>query len=231
MSGRTVVVTGGAKGIGKAVAQQFEDAGDLVIAPGHADLDVTDESAVSEFFADVGDVDVLVANAGVAMSAPIAKMELDDWERQHDVNATGAFLCVRAVLPGMLARDRGRVVAVSSIAGVYGGKYIGGYSASKHATIGLIRSVALEVAGTGVTANAVCPAYVRTAMAQRAVDGIVSRGGRSQEEAEQTLGGMTALGRLIEPEEVAFAVSFFAATEARAINGQALVIDGGGVTP
>lgn len=228
-SARTVVVTAGAKGIGQAVARRFQAAGDHVVAPGHADLDVTDESAVAEFFAGIGDVDVLVANAGVATSSPVPKMSLDDWQRQHDVNATGAFLCVRAALPGMIARDRGRIVAVSSIAGVHGAKYIAGYSASKHAAIGLIKSVAIEVAGTGVTANAVCPGYVRTAMAQRAADGIIARTGRTQAEAEKMLGNMTALGRLIEPDEVAFAVAFLTAPEAGAINGQTLVLDGGGI--
>lgn len=229
MSERTVVVTAGTKGIGKAVAQRFEAAGDRVVAPGHADLDVTDEGAVASFFADVGDVDVLVANAGIGLSAPVPKMRLEDWNRQQEVNATGTFLGIRAALPGMIARDRGRIVAISSIAGVHGGKYIAGYSASKHAVVGLIKSVALEVAGTGVTANAVCPAYVRTAMSQRATDGIVARTGSSAEEAEAMLGEMSALGRLIEPDEVAFAAAFLAAPEAGAINGQTLVIDGGGV--
>jgi NAD(P)-dependent dehydrogenase (short-subunit alcohol dehydrogenase family) len=229
VSERTVVVTAGTKGIGKAVAQRFEAAGDRVVAPGHADLDVTDEGAVASFFADVGDVDVLVANAGIGLSAPVPKMRLEDWNRQQEVNATGTFLGIRAALPGMIARDRGRIVAISSIAGVHGGKYIAGYSASKHAVVGLIKSVALEVAGTGVTANAVCPAYVRTAMSQRATDGIVARTGSSAEEAEAMLGEMSALGRLIEPDEVAFAAAFLAAPEAGAINGQTLVIDGGGV--
>lgn len=245
MSDRTVVVTGGNKGIGRAIVEQFAAAGDRVIAVGRdagavSDVagepgvegeicDVTDESAVGEMFGRIGEVDVLVTNAGVALSAPVAKMTMADWDVQHAVNATGTFLCVRAALPGMVARGIGRIVSVSSVAGVGGARYISGYAASKHATVGLIRSVAAEVAGSGVTANAVCPAYVRTEMTQRAVDGIVARTGRTIAEGEAMLAGMSMLGRLLEPGEVAFAVAFLAAPEAAAINGQTLILDGGGV--
>lgn len=229
MSGRNVVVTGGAKGIGQAVAQRFERSGDQVAAPSHDELDVADESAVEAYFQQAGPVDVLVVNAGVATSAPLTKTSLDDWRRQLDVNATGAFLCIRAALSGMLERDSGRVIVVSSIAGLTGAPYISGYAASKHAGVGLTRSAAKEVAGTGVTVNAVCPAYVRTAMSSRAVDGIVARTGRSEQQGEEALAKMAWLGRLLEPEEVAHAVAFFASPEAGAVNGQTLALDGGGV--
>ena len=223
---RVVVITGGAKGIGQAVAERFAD--ERVYAPGHDELDVTDEARVQEFFDDVGRVDVLVNNAGIASGAPIVRTTLDDWRAHLDVNATGAFLCTRAVLGGMIERGDGRIVTVASVAGLVGARYTAAYSASKHAAIGLMRSTAAEVEGTGVTANAVCPAYVDTAMTRRTLDNIVARTGRTPGEAVAELEQMTPLGRLLQPEEVAAAVVYLASPEAAAINGQTIVIDGGG---
>ena len=226
---RLVVVTGGTRGIGAAVAKRFTDLGDRVVALGRADCDVTDEEAVAHVFASLGDVDVLVNNAGVASSAPLAKTSVADWRSQWEVNATGAFLCTRAVLPGMMARDHGRVVTVASTAALAGQRYTGAYAASKHAAVGLMRAVAAEVAGTGVTANAVCPTFVRTDMTATTVQRIAASTGRSEEDSERVVAGMSPLGRLLEPDEVAFAVVFLAAREAAAVNGQTIVLDGGGV--
>jgi NAD(P)-dependent dehydrogenase (short-subunit alcohol dehydrogenase family) len=220
---RTVVVTGGRRGIGAAICAAF--AGENVIPLGSADMDVTDEDAVTRVLGGL-EVDVLVNNAGVSFSAPLARTPLAEWERQLAVNATGAFLCTRAVLPGMRERDRGRIVTVASLAGHAGARYVSGYTASKHAVLGLTRSVAAEVAGSGITCNAVCPAYVRSDMTDATIANIEARTGKSGEAA---LAAMTPLGRLFEPEEVAFAVTFFAADEAGAINGQSLIMDGGGV--
>ena len=224
---RVVVVTGGTRGIGRAVAERF--AADRVIALGRADCDVTDEAAVAETFDRIGPVDVLVNNAGISSSAPLARTALDDWRAQLDVNATGAFLCTRAALPGMLERGSGRVVTVASTAGRAGARYTAAYTASKHAAVGLMRAVAAEVAGTGVTANAVCPAFVRTDMTRRSVERIVASTGRDEAAAEAALADAAPLGRLLEPDEVAFAVAFLAAPEAGAINGQTLILDGGGI--
>jgi NAD(P)-dependent dehydrogenase (short-subunit alcohol dehydrogenase family) len=174
-------------------------------------------------------VDVLVNNAGISASAPLSKTSLDDWRSQIEVNATGAFLCTRAVLPGMRERDRGRIVTVASTASHVGYRYTAGYTASKHAAAGLMRAVAAELAGTGVTANAVCPAFVRTDMTASSVARIQERTGRASADAEAALAAASPLGRLLEPSEVAFAVSFLAAPEAAAINGQTLVLDGGGI--
>jgi NAD(P)-dependent dehydrogenase (short-subunit alcohol dehydrogenase family) len=226
---RVVVVTGGAKGIGKAVAERFAAAGERVEAVGRDELDVTNEEQVTAFFERLGRVDVLVNNAGVGSGAPLARTTLDDWRAHLDVNATGAFLCTRAVLGGMIERGDGRIVTVASVAGLIGSRYTSAYSASKHAAVGLMRATAAEVAGTGVTANAVCPAYVDTDMTRRTIANIVEQTGRTAEDAEAVLEGMTPLGRLLEPDEVAAAVVFLASPEAAAINGQALVLDGGGL--
>ena len=241
-SPRIVVVTGGGKGIGKAIVARFAAAGDRVVAVGRdrsaldataastAEVcDVTDEEQVADLFARLGAVDVLVNNAGMSISAPLERTTLDDWHAQMDVNATGAFLCTRSVVSGMLERGQGRVVTVASTAGRIGFRYTVGYVASKHAAVGLMRAVATEVAGTGVTANAVCPSYVRTDMTRRSIARIVAATERREEEVEAVLAESTPLGRLLEPDEVAFAVAFLAAPEAAAINGQTLVLDGGGV--
>ena len=226
------MVTGGGKGIGAAVCARF--AGDRVVSvgrtPGEVDevCDVTDEVAVADLFERVGSVDVLVNNAGVAESATLARTTLAGWRRHLDVNATAAFLCTRAVVPGMVERGSGRVVTIASTAALIGGRYVAAYTASKHAAVGLMRAVAAEVAGTGVTANAVCPSYVRTPMTERTLARISEKTGRNREEALAALEASTPLGRLLEPEEVAEAVWYLASDAATAVNGHALVLDGGG---
>jgi NAD(P)-dependent dehydrogenase (short-subunit alcohol dehydrogenase family) len=226
---RRAVVTGGTRGIGAAIAARFRAGGDEVVAIGRAECDVTDEAAVGRLFDRVGPVAVLVNNAGVASSAPLARTALADWRAQLEVNATGAFLCTRAALPGMLARGSGRIVTVASTAGVVGARYTAAYTASKHAAVGLTRAVAAEVAGTGVTANAVCPAFVRTDMTRESLRRIAETTGRTQAEGEAALAAASPLGRLLEADEVAFAVAFLAAPESGAINGQTLILDGGGI--
>jgi NAD(P)-dependent dehydrogenase (short-subunit alcohol dehydrogenase family) len=238
---RTVVVTGGSRGIGRAIVQRFAAAGDRVVAVGRdgdalaevaaggerirADIcDIADEEQVAGLFERVGPLDVLVNNAGVAASAPLAKTSLADWHAQLEVNATGAFLCSRAALP--LLREHGRIVMVASVAGRAGSKYTSAYTASKHAAVGLTRAIAAEVAGTTMTANAVCPGFVRTEMTERTVQEIEARTGR---DGEAELARLSPLNRLLDPAEVAFAVAFLAAPEAGAINGQTLILDGGGI--
>src|SRR5262249_45110629 len=184
---RTVVVTGGTRGIGRAVAARFEAAGDRVIALGRADCDVTSEPSVAKCFERIGAVDVLVNNAGVSASADVARTTLEDWRAQLDVNATGAFLCTRAVLTGMRERDGGRIGTVPATAGLAGAKYTAAYTASKHAAVGFMRAVAAEVAGTGVTANAVCPGFVRTDMTAESVRRIVATTGRTEAQAEAAI--------------------------------------------
>jgi NAD(P)-dependent dehydrogenase (short-subunit alcohol dehydrogenase family) len=235
-SARTVVVTGGGKGIGRAVCEVFGAGGDRVVSVGRTAgagvdevCDVAVEADVVALFDRLGPVDVLVNNAGISASAPFVRIELADWQRHLDVNATGVFLCTRAVLGGMLERGHGRVVTVASILGRVGARYVAAYTASKHAAVGLMRAVATEVAGTGVTANAVCPGYVRTPMTDRSVALIVERTGKTEEEAVAALASTSPLGRLLEPEEVAEAVWYLASDAAAAVNGQTLVLDGGGI--
>jgi NAD(P)-dependent dehydrogenase (short-subunit alcohol dehydrogenase family) len=239
---RTVVVTGGAKGIGLAIVGRFAALGDDVVALGRdrealarlqdvrtAVCDVTDEQGVSDTFSAIGPVDVLVNNAGIAESAPLARTTLQSWAAHFDVNVTGPFLCMRAVVPGMRERGQGAIVTVASTAGRVGTPYTSAYTASKHAAVGLTRAVASELTGTGVRVNAVCPTFVRTELTARSIARIVERTGRTPEESEASLAAMSPLGRLLEPEEVADAVVFLASPAAQSVNGQALVIDGGGV--
>ena len=242
MTPRTVVVTGGSRGIGRATVLRFAEAGDRVIAVGRDDAalgalpgidtykcDVTQETAVVNTFRRIGPVDVLVNNAGMGESAPLHQTTLESWQRHLDVNATGAFLCMRAVVPGMRERGAGAIVTVASTAGRTGVPYTTAYTASKHAVIGLTRAVAAELAGTGVRVNAVCPTFVRTDMTDRSIAHIVERTGRTASQAEEALAAASPLGRLLEPDEVADAIVYLASPAAAAISGQALVIDGGGV--
>lgn len=244
------LVTGGSRGIGRAIVERFAADGYRVVTTGRdqsalddvattgarrgwdvttAVCDVTDADATEQLVGDVGPVDVLVASAGTATSAPLARTSLEDWQRQLDVNATGVFLAMRAVLPGMRERDRGRIVVVASVAGLTGARYITGYAASKHAAVGLMRSAAAEVAGSGVTVNAVCPGYVRSDMTDRTIERIAASTGRSRAEALGILEHEQPLGRLVEPEEVADAVAWLCGDAAAPVNGQAVVLDGGGV--
>ncbi|MGH8972571.1 MAG: SDR family NAD(P)-dependent oxidoreductase [Acidimicrobiia bacterium] len=242
------VVTGGSSGIGKAVAARLLAAGHRVVITGRRKealeeavaalggsgeiealaFDVTDEAAVNAALADL-EVDVLVNNAGYGTSSPLEKTSLDDWSAMLAVHATGPFLCTRAVIAGMKARNSGRIILVSSVAGLIGARYIAPYVAGKHAGIGLMRATAAEVTGTGVTANAVCPGYVDTPMTDTSVTSIGSATGRGEEAARAYLEKTSPLGRLITADEVAAAVAYLASPEAAAVNGQTLVLDGGGI--
>jgi 3-hydroxybutyrate dehydrogenase len=250
-TGRVAVVTGAGRGIGAATGRALAQAGlDVVLAARTREqverqaaelaasgtrakavvCDVTSEASVeslSREAAELGPVGVLVNNAGAAGSMPVARTSLEDWNRLMAVNATGAFLCTRAFLPGMLERKWGRVVNVASTAGLVGAKYLAAYTAAKHALVGLTRAVAAEVASSGVTANAVCPGFVDTEMTVETVDRIVAKTGRSREEALAAALASSGQTRLIKPQEVAAAVVALAlGAEASPPNGQALVMDG-----
>ena len=228
--GCVAVVTGGGSGIGAVVAQELAREGAAVVvaarrtdriervaseirgAGGKAwavHCDVTDPGSVNDLAKEAarhGNIDILVNNTGVAHSAPLAKTSLEDWNRVLAVNATGTFLCTRAFISGMLERKRGSIVNVASVAGLAGGRYIAAYAAAKHAVIGLTRSVAIEVEGTGVTCNAVCPGFVDTEMTEQSVSRVVEKTGKSPRDALQALLASASQRRLITPDEVAQAV-------------------------
>jgi NAD(P)-dependent dehydrogenase (short-subunit alcohol dehydrogenase family) len=252
LQGRIAVVTGAGRGIGAAVARalaaegaavalcartkaQLVEVAEAITAEGGTALpfacDVADEGSVQAMAAAVrsalGPVDVLVNNAGVAHSAPLARTTLSDWNRILAVNATGTFLCTQAFVPDMVARRWGRVVNVASTAARMGARYIGAYAASKHAVLGFTRSIAAEVAASGVTVNAVCPGYVDTEMTRETVDRIVAKTGRSADEALAQVLATSPQKRLLGVDEVAFAVLTLCDHGARGINGQAVVLDGG----
>jgi 3-hydroxybutyrate dehydrogenase len=248
------VITGGGRGIGAAVAEALVAEGAAVVVSARstdeiegvaAELregggeawavtcDVTRPEQVESLAAEsrdkMGAVDILVNNAGIARSAPLKTQTLEEWNRILSVNVTGVFLCTQALLPGMIERGWGRVINIASIAGKMGAPYIAAYSASKHAVIGFTRSVAMEVATTGVTVNAVCPGYVDTPMTENSVQNIVAKTGHDPELVMKNLRAMSPQKRLMESEEVAYQVLSLCDERARGVTGQALVLDGGGV--
>jgi NAD(P)-dependent dehydrogenase (short-subunit alcohol dehydrogenase family) len=247
MAGRIALVTGAGRGIGAGVARRLSAAGYRVALTARGDLtsaaagcagetlavpgDLTDPAAVDDVVGTVeerwGPVEVLVANAGAAMSAPLARTTDEDWQRLLEINLTAPFRCVRRVAPGMVAAGYGRIVAIASVAAKHGEKYLAAYTASKHGLLGLVRATAAELAGTGVTANAVCPGYVDTPMTDASVATIVARTGRTPEEARALLAGRQPIGRLVTVDEVADAVLLCVSSEA--ITGQAINVDGGAV--
>ena len=246
---RTCLVTGAGRGIGRAVAHRLaaeghrvaltarsadqlqevaaELPGPSLVLPG----DITVASAVEETFAAVeaewGGVDVLVANAGAGASAKLADTTDEMWQAQLDLLLTAPFRCVRRAVPGMVGRGWGRIVVVASVAAKRGEPYVAAYTAAKHGVLGLVRAAAAELAGTGVTVNAVCPAYVDTPMTDETVASIARRTGRSQENARAALAARQPIGRLVTPDEVAEAVWFCVANGA--VTGQGLNVDGGAV--
>jgi NAD(P)-dependent dehydrogenase (short-subunit alcohol dehydrogenase family) len=243
------LVTGASQGIGAACAQALSAAGHRVALvarneaaltevavslPGEAlvlPTDVLDPDALEAAFARVerewGPVEILVVNAGAAMSAPLVKTTDDDWQRMLDLNLTAPFRCLRRALPSMTQAGFGRVVVIASVAGKVGSARIAAYTASKHGVIGLVRTAAAEVARSGVTVNAVCPGYVDTPMTDASVEHISTGTGRTEAEARQILANMQPIGRLVTVDEVAAAVMLCVANGA--ISGQGLNVDGGAV--
>ncbi len=249
---RRAVITGGGRGAGAAIAralaragasvmiaartrEQVETVAREIVAEGGravADVcDVADPASVDALAAAAegafGGVDILVNNAGTAMASAVHATSIEDWDRLFAVNARGTFLCTRRFLPGMTARGWGRVINIASIAGLRGDRYIAAYAASKHAVLGLTRSVAVETARSGVTVNAVCPGYLDTDLTRESIARIVERTGRSAAEAVDALLSTNPQRRLIAPDEVAAAVLMLCGEAARGINGSAVTIDGG----
>ena len=254
LTGRIALVTGGGRGIGRAVALSLASAGaDVAISGRNADVldetvgairaigrraaavvcDVSERGQVDAMVAqvkkDLGNPLILVNNAGIAGSAKLSDTSDDMWEAMLRINATGAFYCMRAVVPMMVEAKWGRVVNVASIAARAGSAYIAAYAASKHALLGLTRAVAAEVAARGVTVNAVCPGYVDTEMTDRSAANISVRTGRDEADARKILEGFSPQKRLMTADEVANLATYLCSEAARGINGQGIVIDGGAV--
>jgi 3-hydroxybutyrate dehydrogenase len=248
LTGRLALVTGGGRGIGAAIARRLASDGARVVVTGRsaaeiegvaaeiggialrADLaDRGDTDRMLGELARIGEVAILVNNAGIAESAPLAATDDAMWDRIVEINATAPYRLTRALVPAMIAARWGRVVNIASNAGVSGYAYTSAYCASKHAVVGWTRGLAIDLARTGVTINAVCPGWVATKMVDDAVERIVQKTGRTDVAARDALAAMSPQRRLIDPTEVAHAVAMLCDDGARGIHGQTIVIDGGQV--
>jgi 3-hydroxybutyrate dehydrogenase len=249
LSGKHAVVTGGASGIGAAVTRALVAHGASVTMLGRSpdppadltgdphlryaqgnvcepeDLHRAFDSARTNF----GPIHILVNNAGQGVSAPFGRTDFALWRNMMQVNLDGPFHCIHAVLPAMVSAGWGRIVNIASTAGLIGYGYVSAYCAAKHGVVGLTRALALEVANKGVTVNAVCPGYTETEMLQRTIDGIVAKTGRTPAEARTELSSKNPQKRMIQPQEVANAVTWLCLPGSEAITGQSIAVAGGEV--
>ncbi|MDP3650376.1 MAG: SDR family oxidoreductase [Rhodoferax sp.] len=252
-AGPHAVVTGGGRGMGAAIATRLVANGYRVTITGRdarllaefaeslggasvcqpVAMDVSDRVSVDRGMdaarATFGPITVLVNNAGQAVSAPFLKTDATLFERMIGVNLMGAFHCIQAALPDMLAAQSGRVINVASTAGLVGYAYVSAYTAAKHGVVGLTRSLALELATKGITVNAVCPGYTETDIVKDAVANIMAKTGRTELEARAELAKGNPMQRLVQPEEVADTVAWLAGLGAASITGQAIAVCGGEV--
>ena len=255
---RHVWITGAGRGIGAAIAMAFAREGaslslsgrdltrlkaqKLVLekaCPGvkvHVSvMDVTDPESVLAAHRDNqaarGPVEVLINNAGQALSQPFAKTDATLWQQMLNVNLTGTYLCMQAALPDLLAAGAqgkaARIVNMASTAGLKGYAYVSAYAAAKHGVIGLTRSLALELGRKGVTVNAVCPGFTETDMVRDSIANIVAKTGQSEAQAREALVAHNPQQKMIQPEEVAQAVVWLCSPAAASVNGQSIAVDGG----
>jgi 3-hydroxybutyrate dehydrogenase len=242
LDGKRAVITGGGSGIGADMALAFAEAGADVVITGRRSApledvagrhpaiafeiaDVTCETDMVALFERLGEVDIVIANAGAAESAPLARTGLEQWQRMLEVNLTGAFLTLREGLKHL--REGGRLIAVASTAGLKGYPYVAPYCAAKHGVVGLVRALAQEVAGRNITVNALCPGFTETPLLEESIATIVAKTGQSPEQARAHLQSTNPRGRLIQPAEVTATALWLCGPHSGAIHGQAISISGG----
>ena len=253
LEGYHAVITGANRGIGAAISDSLARLGANLTLLGRNESELRKKSeslrtkhqtlvnfeiaditetqavydAVKNSVSTIGPISILVNNAGVAKSASFKNMKRELWEEILKVNLTGTFICSQVVLSGMLEAKYGRIINISSTAGLTGYGYVTAYSAAKHGVIGLTRSLALEVSKSGVTVNAVCPGYTETDLITQTIKNIVTKTGRTEEAARAELTSSNPMGRLVQPWEVAETVAWLALPSSSAITGQAIPVAGG----
>lgn len=251
LDGKHALVTGAGRGIGAAISAELARLGATVTLTGRSPepldeqrkqlsgnhfattMDVTSEASIEEAVDQAvrvnGPIHILVNNAGIAGSHAFQDGDTDLWRDMLDVNLLGTVRCIRGVLPGMRAANEGRIVNISSTAGLTGYSYVTAYSAAKHAVVGLTRSLALELARTGITVNAVCPGFTETDLLAGSIDNIMQQTGRSEDDARRSLERFNPQGRFVQPDEVAAAVGWLCLPSSSAITGQTIAVAGGEV--
>ncbi len=243
-----LLITGGGSGVGAAIAQSFAAAGANVsilgrrkkalhdTAKGYSNIfpataDVCDEASLNDAFTkareEFGPINIVIANAGTAETAPFERTDLDQWNRMISTNLTGTFLTIKNAYEDMKASGEGRIIAIASTAGQKGYSYVVPYCAAKHGVVGLVKGLALEAARTNITVNAICPGFIETPMLETSINNIKKVTGRSEEEARKSLYAGNPQKRFIQVEEVAAMAQWLCAPGSESITGQALSISGG----